>query len=412
MTAIILYIHIPFCRYRCDYCDFFTRTHVAPDRQLRIIERTISHALHSLHRWYPPDAPISSMYVGGGTPSSVHEKARHRLLQGIRECIEYGTLVPDSEITVEVNPEDVDRTLLQDLDRSGVNRISLGVQSLRASTLTRIGRHTTLPATRRGLELIAGTWHRRWSMDVISAIPGQSVTDAAEDVRSALEYHPHHVSLYELGIEPGTRLALTQKRGALPPESEEHRLAQLAAAAEVLAEADFHRYEVSSFSVPGDESRHNLAYWQMHPWAAAGPGAVALLPYQGQATHFTTNHRFPDYLDRDDYAVTPEPLTPRELCEEYLMGGFRMTRGISNATMQHVFGHTLPELLPATLRRWSRYLQYRGNDLVTLTDEGRLRLNRFLVDAFGELERSAELPTAPRWPETTGSDANTDTTAT
>lgn len=412
MTAIVLYIHIPFCRSRCDYCDFFTRTRVPPERQLQIVQRIISQAMHSLRTVYPAETPISTIYVGGGTPSSLDTRARHRLLQGIRECIDYGTLVAESEITVEVNPEDVDAALLTDLRRSGVNRLSLGVQSLHASTLSHIGRHTTLTATRTGLELIAGTWPLRWSVDVITAVPGQTPAAAARDAQEILAFHPPHVSLYELGIEPGTRLAQRARRGTLPPPADEERLAQLSAAAEVLIGAGLHRYEISSFAAPGEESRHNLAYWQMHPWIAAGPGAVALVPVAGKPTHLTGTRTFREYLTRSDYATTAEPLSARELCEEYLMGGFRMTRGVSNAVISAVFTHPLHRLIPETLDAWHAHLAYFDSDFTALTDTGRLLLNRFLVDAFGELERSAAIPDVPRWPHDPDNPANADTTAT
>ncbi len=416
MTAIVLYIHVPFCRYRCDYCDFFTRTHVAPERQFQIINRTISQALEVLQRWYAPGTPIASIYVGGGTPSSLHERARYRLIRGIEECVEYGTLRPDSEITVEINPEDAERTLFDDLRRAGVNRVSLGVQSLNHATLTRIGRHTSLPATRRGLEWVSQEWGRqwgrRWSVDVITAIPGQSVQEAADDVGRVLEFQPNHVSLYELGIEAGTRLDLMRRRGMLPVAPDEHRLAQRAEAVRLLGAQGLHRYEVSSFAIHGQESRHNLAYWGMHPWAAAGPGAVALLPRNGQATHFTGTRTFQQYIEQDDYAVTPEPLSSRELCEEYLMGGFRMTQGVSSTSLYSVFGKTLPELIPATLEAWRPYLSGNMTSFVALREEGQLLLNRFLVDAFGELERTADLPDQPAWPEVLQNGASIDTIAT
>ncbi|HKK47675.1 MAG TPA: radical SAM family heme chaperone HemW [Alkalispirochaeta sp.] len=416
MTPIVLYIHVPFCRYRCDYCDFFTRTHVPAERQLQIVNRTISQALDLLHQWYPPGAPISSVYIGGGTPSSLCEPARARLIRGIEECIAYGTLIPESEITVEINPEDTGPTLLHDLHHAGVNRISLGVQSLDQSTLARIGRHTTLPATVHGLELISQQWGEqwghRWSVDVITAIPGQSITEAEEDLRRVLEFRPSHVSLYELGIEPGTRLAHRQRRGALPVEADEHRMAQWEAAATILPAHGLRRYEVSSFAVPGMESRHNLSYWRMHPWAAAGPGAVGLLPYQGRATHLTSGRVFQQYLERDDYSVTSEPLTSRELCEEYLMGGFRMTQGISTASLTAVFGKTLPELIPSTLEAWRHHLHSDMTTSVALRAAGQLLLNRFLVDAFTELERSVHIPATPTWPEATPNSASIDTTAT
>jgi oxygen-independent coproporphyrinogen-3 oxidase len=219
------------------------------------------------------------------------------------------------------------------------------------------------------------------------------------------------VSPYELGIEPGTRLGLIQQRGLLPTDPDDKRLQQFTAAADVLAAAGLIRYEISSFARAGHQSRHNLAYWQMRPWTAAGPGAVALLPSDGRATHFTIGRSFREYLEADERAISAEPLSSKELCEEYLMGGFRMTRGISDRSLQNVFGHATEELIPETVDSWQDYLQRDGH-FVTLTDRGRLLLNRFLIDAFGELDRSTQIPDVPHWPETFEDGANTDTTAT
>ena len=417
MNTFSLYIHIPFCRFRCDYCDFFTRTRVAPVRQREIIASTVRQALDAHTTWHAPAPHPGTIYVGGGTPSALDPAAAELLLEGISalrtRLAVHGVSTEASstaeeieEITVEVNPEDVNPALLARYADAGVTRLSVGIQSLREQVLRRIGRHTTLDATRRGLETVATHWPGRWSADLITAIPGDDPDGAAADATELLRFGPRHLSVYELGIEPATLLGMRHRRNAIPPISETGQIAQSQAVSDVLGAAGLRRYEVSSWSLPGEESRHNLRYWRLAPWAAAGPGAVGLVPRGGGPEHVTVPRSFPRFLSREDFGVHREPLTARDLFEETLMGGMRTTDGVNRTRIEAVFGRRMETIIPDTLDRWSALTHAPRAEHLALTADGLLLLNRFLVDAFAELDTTASLlRSPPAWPDSASPDA-------
>lgn len=402
LQAAHLYIHIPFCRYRCDYCDFFSRIQVSPERQTAIMRRTVDHIVDIARTFWNDRTRLRSIYVGGGTPSTLTPEARAVLLDALagitttRGGPRHDVDIP--EITVEVNPEDVDAHLLSEYATVGVNRLSVGIQSLQPALLERIGRHTTIDATRHGLSTIAERWQGRWSADLITAIPGQTPAEAEHDVDALMAFEPDHVSLYELGIEEGTRLYRRHRSGLLPESDDEQRIALLRRSRERLRDTGFRWYEISSFARAGYESRHNIAYWEMRPWAAAGPGATALLPATSTACHLHLPRRFDAYA-APNYGVTRESLDRRALLGEYLMMGFRMRDGIRRDAVLHVFDQPLDAIIPDTIQRWEEHLIEPTVGRLALTEEGAMLLDRFLVDAFVELDRWA-LDAGPyRWPE-------------
>lgn len=399
-----LYIHIPFCRYRCDYCDFFTRTGVSSDRQSRIIQRITEQG----GAWVGDSSQLTTVYIGGGTPSALSRDDLNRLLSYTE------TLGSDrTERTVELNPEDVTPTLLDELARHRVNRISLGVQTLSAVSLKTIGRHTshsdTLRETLRGLETVASGWNGRWSADIIVAIPGTTADSAEGDIRRLMEFAPPHVSLYELGIEPNTVLGLKTRRGTVRPVAEDDALEQLERSADVLAEYGLRRYEISSFARPGDESRHNLAYWRMAPHLGIGPGAVGTyrpvhikgftprgfdsdgLASDGLAsdgfastgmTRVTNTRSFKDFLDREDFGVQQESISRIEEAEELVMMGLRTVFGVDRDRFRRVTGHAFEDICGPTIAAWPDAFDLTDQTTVRLKTPAWNRLDAVLVDLF------------------------------
>lgn len=410
LDAFALYLHIPFCRARCDYCDFFTRTRVPSSRQQAIVHRILEEAAVARDRWHQHEPALGSVYVGGGTPSALAPAAQEAFLSGLRSFLtSFPSVGRPGEVTVEVNPEDVTPHLLDRYRDTGVTRLSLGVQSLREPVLRRIGRHTTPTATRTGLETVAERWDGAWSADVITAIPGDTTTGAAADASAISRFGPRHMSVYELTIEPATVLGLRRRRGLLHDSPDEERGRVLAAVSAALATAGLQRYEVSNYAAPGAESAHNARYWRLGPWAGAGPGAVSLLPYRGRPTHGTGPRSFKRYLDAPDFAVIHEPLSLREFVEELLMGGLRTRAGVDAATFRVWVGKSLRNTVPRTIDRWARYWAVADDDRLALQWEGLDLVNRILVDAFVELEETipSDAP-PPRWPDA----ATPDNTAT
>lgn len=394
MSARALYLHIPFCVHRCDYCDFFTRTGVAPGRRRSILRRMMLQ-LERINAEGQLHAPLASIYLGGGTPSALPENELAALLEALAPYAGRET-----EWTVELNPEQLETGLLDVLHGAGVNRLSLGVQSLDDRVLAHIGRGVDAQTTQRGLELLARRWTGRWTADLITAIPGADRRRACEDADRLLAYGPGHVSVYELGIEPHTRLGLRLRRGRLTRLREDEAIDQIDAVSRLLVARGFNAYEISSYALPGEESRHNLAYWRLDPWAAVGPGAVALLPGGMAAEHHHGPRTFGTYLQRDDFGVACEPLTTRELLEEFLMGGLRTARGCDRTAARRIFGHDLADLIPRTLTNWRPHLREDSPGYLALGTSGRRLLDAVLVDAFAELDEHAGiLPERAHWPD-------------
>lgn len=416
VDALYLYTHIPFCRSRCDYCDFFSRVGASTERTEEVVARIASQLL-ALERTVET-RPILTLYIGGGTPSALDDALTELLAAVTRMLARSRTVHRNAmqpEVTVEVNPEDVTIELLERMAQSGVNRLSVGVQSITDTTLQQIGRHTTRAATQRGVERVARHWNGTWSADLIIAVPGQTEASLHTDLAYITNLQPQHVSLYELTLEPQTRLGLRARRGLLPDLRESHQRVLLNAVDEMLSEAGYAQYEVSNYARPGHQSVHNSAYWAMKPTVGIGPSAVGILPRVGSrdgrstavvAERHTNPRSFHRYLASGDYGVVVTPVTARELLEEHLMMGFRRNDGVDPTAIEEIFGLPLTHLIPRTSARWSGYL--RTFDVashgtikrrIALDREGLLLLDHFLVDVFHELDTTYDGTVPPvRWP--------------
>jgi oxygen-independent coproporphyrinogen III oxidase len=395
LDAVHLYLHIPFCRYRCDYCDFFTRTRVPAYRQRQVLQAIGDHAEEMLLRFGAPS--LKTVYVGGGTPTSLAPEAMAILYEVLRR------LGPAPETTVEVNPEDLSEELLDRLAESGVNRLSVGIQSLDADALRTIGRHTTLERTRSGLKLLAAHWRdasgsqRRWSADLIVGIPGRTAATIMDEIYTIAACGPDHLSVYELSVEPGTTLGHRLRQG-LAAATDPHRVEdELQEVREALTTLGYHHYEVSSFARPGGESRHNRGYWEMQPHIGVGPGATGTIPEPAYQRH-TNTRDFRLYLETRDRGLREEGLSRRVLLKEILMMGLRTVYGVSAQRIRSLAGASLDDVIPQTLSRWNLNATGTGESEVAegfryrLAAEQRLVLDRFLREAFFEIDRFPPFP--------------------
>lgn len=400
---VSLYVHVPVCTRRCDYCDFFTRAGVAPTVQECLIART-REQWERYRRIYRVKRPIS-IYVGGGTPSALHGIARKHLLSLVRSFRELPTAESAGdatpEITVEVNPEHVDRPFLAALEDNGVTRLSLGVQSLNRDTLAVIGRHTTLEDTRRGLETLAHNWNRPWNADIIAAIPDQTPTQARRDLTDILAYDPYHVSLYELEIVSSTGLGHAVRRDRLRPLPEETAERILFECGDLLENRGYEQYEVSAFARPRFRAVHNLRYWRMEPYIGIGPGAVGTMPAEdgaGLPQRFEGTRNFQVFRNDSDFGVRRENIGTAAFCREHIMMAFRTIDGLDSTRFRQIFGYDIERAIPKTLDRWSRFLR-RSDRRLALNRRGLRLTNAFVRDAFIELDTNPPPRERPQWPE-------------
>ncbi len=380
-----LYIHIPFCRHRCDYCDFFTRTGVAEHRQNQVVQRTVTQAERVLQDYGNHD--LHTIYLGGGTPSMLSPATQEIVLDFIRSQRRQELA---QEVTVEVNPEDVSPTLLRSLASAGVTRLSVGFQSLQDTVLHTLGRHGSRHVNLRALRTLEQEWSGvgQWSADLITAVPGYTDSLIQQDIAELVTAGADHFSVYELTVHEPTVLGKQVKRHVFIPMSSDRSHAQLRHIRDTMEGHGYAWYEVSSYCRPGAEGKHNTGYWEMAPYAGCGPGAVGTLPLP-YPTRITNTHDFFTFLKHPQWGVTHERLTPDEFMREYLMMGFRRAAGIDKERFAAVFNISLDACIPQTMERWKiAEVTTPGGGAWTLRDEQRYLLDQFLVDAFVELDRT------------------------
>lgn len=384
-----LYIHIPFCRSKCTYCDFFSVPVQGgvPDLYIDAVCREIPFR----RRQFGTDG-WSTVYIGGGTPSLLSEKQFARLFDFLYSC--GGT--PD-ECTVELNPDDITKPLLESLRRFGVNRISVGVQAMEQTVLAAVQRRASLETTERALELVKSFWNGIFSADIISALPGQSETAFISGLERLLQYDPEHISLYSLSVEENTPLGKAVYGGELPYDFDDADKLWISGR-DFLESRGFCQYEVSNFYNvrTGKPCAHNLAYWQLRDYIGAGSGASGSL-YGKKSVRYTNVKKPDEYIrfwenvsgdETADFSAVPQELEHIDSQTEqfeFCMMGLRTADGICAQEYQKRFGAGLPEKFVRIFSNWeaagrAECRKKDGNTFYCLNHTGILFLNRFLEE--------------------------------
>jgi oxygen-independent coproporphyrinogen-3 oxidase len=374
-----LYVHIPYCLAKCDYCDFYSvpTGRVAPPDAFvdaLLLELGNKAKRYRVSAW-------NTVYIGGGTPSLLSPDAVERLCSAIR-----ANCAVNAEWTIEANPETLTENWLLACQSGGINRLSLGIQSMRDESLAATGRHCSREANVRALDMISRVWKGRLSVDLIAGLPNQDANILLEDLSQVLSYNPDHVSLYALTVESGTPLArrLAVGETVVPEASEADDI--WIAGRDFLINHGFSQYEVSNFALPGHESAHNRVYWAMGDWIGIGPGASGTISSGDTARRETNPNDVHEWLGDPAGCAEREPLSRAECIEECLLMGFRQRAGISLDGFAARFGVELAALIPHTIAKW----QALGTLAIekghcALTSPGLLVLNRFLADCVSEL---------------------------
>ena len=371
-----LYIHIPFCNSKCSYCDFFSVT----DHSLmaQVLDKTLEQTAGYID--YFGIKSIPAVYIGGGTPTSLPLTLLDRLLSFVGKL----SLEEGAECTIEANPETVTPDLLTLLSSSCINRLSLGIQSFSKYTLKTLGRHCDFKTNFSKLELIKTNWKGGLSLDLISSVPGQSVSDSIEDIDTAVSFEPDHISLYALTLEEGTPLFRLYSDNLDAIDDNVWIIA-----ADHLEISGYRRYEVSNFAIPGHQSCHNTRYWKLLPYIGTGPGGVSTLHDREGLFRIANVPSLEGYLSGTGLlcGAGTEEITGKSYIFEYLMMGFRMTAGIAKSDFRTTFGREITDVIPETLADWKeKGLAVETENRVAMTKQGLLLLNQFLVDTLSELE--------------------------
>lgn len=347
-----LYIHTPFCVHKCHYCDFYSLVDTR-DRQGAFTERLVRElaALAPL----AGGVPLGTIFVGGGTPTLLAAEHWRTLLEALRRHYDLSQILAGrGEFTVECNPETASPELFDLLRSGGVDRLSLGAQSFDPRHLRTLERRHEPGSVARALAWAAGAGIARRSIDLIYAIPGQSIDDLHADLDRALSLPIDHLSAYTLTYEPNTAMTARLSRGEFEPASEETEAAMFELVGLRAQAAGLERYEISNFARPGSASRHNLAYWRQEDWIAAGPSASGHVG----GHRYKVTPRLDDYLAGDDEGFAPiiehEPPDERRLLTEVIMTGLRLAEGLDERGLRHraesIGGATWPRLEAAAQR--------------------------------------------------------------
>lgn len=353
-----LYIHIPFCRSKCDYCDFYSLS----GRETRMDDYQKALLVHMGET--APQArsySVDTVYFGGGTPSFYGEKRLRALLKSIGKRFE---LAKDAEITVECNPDSVDKQMLTQLRRAGFNRISLGVQSACDRELAQLHRPHTFAQAQEAAAAARAAKFKNLSLDLIYGLPGQDMAGWQDTVEQALALEPEHLSCYGLKVEEGT--PLWEMQGRLEMPDDDLQADMYLWCVERLAQLGYAQYEISNFAKPGCESRHNLKYWTLGEYAGFGPGAHSDLGGVRYAYVRDLSAYCWGVEAGSSVVESSETIPPRERDMEYIMLGLRTAQGISGKEFEYRCRRPFAPV-EAVLRQFVR----TGH---TLRREGRWRL--------------------------------------
>jgi len=388
-----LYVHVPLCRSKCHYCDFYSlpADSVADSGLSSLVEATLARARSLAERFGAPG--FRTLYVGGGTPTALPTRLLGRLLEGL------ASLAPAPlEWTVEANPESVGPEQLELFIRYGVTRLSVGVQSLDDGELSLLGRPHDSKAALAALRLCVDSG-LAVSADLISGIPSAAPLQRLEESAARLlELGVTHLSIYDLSLEKGTELAREVERGELRLPDAELAYESWERAVAELGARGFRRYEVSNFAPAGKESLHNLCYWSLDSYLGAGPGAVSTLvgsPGAGGASlRLEEGRGLEAYARRDFKGARETAITPRESAFEAVMMAFRTIFGLDLDIFADRFGIEADKLIGRTLDRWTAHLlpgesppaAHGRSRRLALDQRGLDVLNRFLGDCLAELE--------------------------
>jgi oxygen-independent coproporphyrinogen-3 oxidase len=371
-----VYVHWPFCLAKCPYCDFNSHVRHGGIDQGDFVTAYLAELKH--FATLAPGRVVSSIFFGGGTPSLMAPETVGAILDRIAEL---WTVAPDAEITLEANPTSVEAGRFAGYRAAGVNRVSLGVQSLDDASLTSLGRKHTSEEALAALA-IAKKNFERVSFDLIYARQGQELQAWREELNRALTHAQDHLSLYQLTIEEGTPFAALHAAGALTVPEGAKAEAFYLVTQELCEAAGLPSYEVSNHARPGAESRHNLLYWRGHDYAGVGPGAHSRITLDG-IKHAIAVRKSPEaWLEAvatSGHGIEQdEALTAQNSADEYLLMGLRLAEGIDEKRLAAIDGRKLDEARLQYLQ--AKGLLRRTHDRLQATGKGRLVLDRLIVE--------------------------------
>jgi putative oxygen-independent coproporphyrinogen III oxidase len=353
-----LYLHIPFCKHKCHYCDFNTYAVQGQpvDAYLSAMEREMEQTVALL----PPDR-IDTIFVGGGTPTILDPEQMHRFLEAVQRY--FPERSDNLEFTMEANPGTTDLDKLQAMREGGVNRISFGVQSFDNGLLKDIGRIHKSDDVYRSVENARKAGFDNISIDLMFGLPGQTVKHMEDSLQRAMELELQHYSLYSLKVEENTLFHTLYQRGELPLPDEDEEVAMYEYIMDTLSQSGYEQYEISNFSRPGKQSRHNMKYWLNHSYYGLGAGAHG---YTKGVRHVNIKG-VKDYIEAAGKQLPIKEsniVDDTEAMEDFMMVGLRLLDGVRNSDFEAQFDCSMETVFGEELRRLT------DQKLLESTDDG------------------------------------------
>lgn len=372
-----LYLHIPFCKQACSYCDFYFVT--KKDRKDHFVEELVDE-IRSKKQSRFSEEKVHTIYFGGGTPSLLSVKQIEKILSAINEIFN----VEAGEVTIEMNPDDVTKEYLDGLRSIGVNRASMGVQSFDQDLLTFMNRAHSRDEALKCMEALSQSGIDVFTVDLIYGNPGQTTEMLKKDIKTLLQFEPPHISAYSLTIEPRTRLGKQFELGRLVPPEDDVVARHFDVVVKELAKAGIEQYEVSNYAKPGSEAKHNSAYWNHVNYLGLGPGAHSLWwePDSLSAYRWSNEPNLAGYLKGEwNQRFGEELLDLKTLAEERLMLGLRTTKGVSTIDLKEKYHFQFSERSMDYLRdKVQEGKVILGSDQIRLTTEGLKISDAILLD--------------------------------
>lgn len=350
-----LYVHIPFCIKKCDYCDFLSGP-AGREVQKRYVKALLEE-IAGVSGF--SERKISSVFIGGGTPSVLEASETAEIMDALRGKFRISSR---TEITMEVNPGTLTKEKLEQYKVSGINRLSMGLQSTENSELKILGRIHTFEEFLDNYRLARDIGFNNINVDLMFAIPGQSCESWEKNLRTVAELEPEHISAYSLIIEKGTPFA--ERNLELPDEDSEYRMYEDTAA--ILESYGYHQYEISNYAKTGFECRHNIGYWKRTEYLGMGLGAASLVSEGDRQCRFNNTGEMQEYFSasRSPENIRKEKifLSAAERQEEFMFLGLRMTEGISEKDFLSCFGVPAEEIYGQVLEKYRKmgFLEKKG----------------------------------------------------
>ena len=374
-----LYLHVPFCMKKCGYCDFLSWKGTEEEQETYV--QGLLKEIES-YREFAKGYKVSTVFLGGGTPSILSGEQIERILGAVSDVF---MMDKHAEITLETNPGTVTEEKLRSYKKAGINRLSIGLQSVKNENLKLLGRIHTYEEFLQSYELARQEGFKNISVDLISSLPGQTLEFWKEELQEIVRLNPEHVSVYQLMLEEGTPFYETYAdHPELLPDEEVSREIYLSTG-RILSEAGYEQYEISNYAKPGQESRHNLKYWDRADYLGLGLGAASMV----RNIRMTNTRDLKTYLE---HCSQPKPMRkdvqfleePRQM-EEFMFLGLRKTRGVCRKAFHRVFGRDMDMVYEKTLAKClENGMLKEHKDRVFLSEEGVLVSNLVLSEFLFE----------------------------